>query len=326
MNLSRMKIAFLSNKLTLRGTEVSLYDYADFNETYLKNNSVIITRDYTKLGSAKDIHPDAYKKFNSRFPVFYYESVSDIEHIIEQEAINVLFIEKAGSYDGLLAKNCFNIIHCVFTTTDPHGHVYCALHEFLNDICKTNVPVIPYMVRVVESSDDLRSELNIPNDAIVFGTYSGADCFDIDYIRKTVEDIGYDPNYSNIYFIFLNIYSFGRQSDRIKFLPGTSDLLYKRKFINTCDAMLYGRSGGETFGLSVGEFSVCNKPVIGRENEHSRAHLMILGDDMIKHNNYNELYEILTNWNKYNKDVSNNGYKKYTPTYVMDIFKSLLPE
>jgi len=326
MNLSRMKIAFLSNKLTLRGTEVSLYDYADFNETYLKNNSVIITRDYTKLGSAKDIHPDAYKKFNSRFPVFYYESVADIEHIIEQEGINVLFIEKAGSYDGLLAKNCFNIIHCVFGTTDPHGHVYCALHEFLNDICKTNVPVIPYMVRVVESNDNLRSELNIPDDAIVFGTYSGADCFDIDYICKTVEDIGHNPNYSNIYFIFLNIYSFGRQSDRIKFLPGTSDLLYKRKFINTCDAMLYGRSGGETFGLSVGEFSVCNKPVIGRENEHSRAHLMILGDDMIKHNNYNELYEILTNWNKYNKDVSNNGYKKYTPTYVMDIFKSLLPE
>jgi hypothetical protein len=39
-------IAFLSNKLTLRGTEVALYDYADYNEKILGNKSVIITRDY----------------------------------------------------------------------------------------------------------------------------------------------------------------------------------------------------------------------------------------------------------------------------------------
>ena len=90
--------------------------------------------------------------------------------------------------------------------------------------------------------------------------------------------------------------------------------------------MLYGRSGGETFGLSCGEFSLCNKPVIGRANEHSRSHLIILGDDMIKHNNYDELFEILTNWTAYKKDVSSNGYKKYTPQYVMNIFNSFLPK
>lgn len=41
-------IALLSNKLTLRGTEVSLYDYAYYNETLLNNKSIIITRDIEK--------------------------------------------------------------------------------------------------------------------------------------------------------------------------------------------------------------------------------------------------------------------------------------
>ena len=42
-------VAFLSNKLTLRGTEVAIYDYAHYNETLLGNKSVMITRDYTRL-------------------------------------------------------------------------------------------------------------------------------------------------------------------------------------------------------------------------------------------------------------------------------------
>jgi len=321
-----MKIAFLSNKLTLRGTEISLYNFADYNEKYLGNTSVIITRDYYKLGDARDIHIDAYNKFLKRFPVFYYVEQPDIEEIVAREGIEVLFIEKAGSWEGLIARNCFNIIHCVFSARQPHGQVYSAIHEFINEDSQTNVPIIPNMAIVEESSEDLREELNIPKDAIVFGTYSGKECFDIDYIRKVVEDIGSNPEFPNIYFIFLYIEQFGPPSDRIKFLPGTTDGIYKRKFINTCNAMLYGREGGETFGLSCAEFSLCDKPVIGRAEEHSRAHLMILGDDMIKHTNYDELYEIVTQWPKHNKDVSNNGYKKYTPAYVMNIFNQYLPK
>ena len=32
--------------------------------------------------------------------------------------------------------------------------------------------------------------------------------------------------------------------------------IFKKKFINTCDAMIYGRSLGESFGLSCGEFAI----------------------------------------------------------------------
>ena len=49
----------------------------------------------------------------------------------------------------------------------------------------------------------------------------------------------------------------------------------KVKFINTCDAMLWARSGGETFGLSIAEFSIKNKPVFCAD-VGSRAHMSFL--------------------------------------------------
>jgi len=110
------------------------------------------------------------------------------------------------------------------------------------------------MVRVFETNENLREELNIPKDAIVFGSYSGADEYTNEDVKRAVSDIVMDDKYSNIYFIYLNIERFGPESPRLKFLPGTTNMKYKRMFINTCDAMLYARNGGETFGLACGEF------------------------------------------------------------------------
>ena len=67
-----MKIAFLSNHLSLRGTEIAMYDYAHYNETILHNTSIIITRPYTQVKHSIDTNEEAYGKFINRFPVFYY--------------------------------------------------------------------------------------------------------------------------------------------------------------------------------------------------------------------------------------------------------------
>lgn len=319
-----MKIAFLSNKLTLRGTEVSLFDYADYNESILNNSSIIITRDYNDISGEKDVSKEAYDKFTNRFNVFYYKDIEDVEIIIQNNNIDVVFIEKAGGKaDTLNFKSCKTIIHAVFTLNEPHGNVFTSLSEWLNIKHNTNYPVIPYMVRIHDTTDNLRKELNIPESATVFGTYSGADCFNIDYIIECIKDI-INEKKEDIYFIFLNIDPFMINSEHIRFLPGTSDMKYKRMFINTCDAMIYGRKGGETFGLSCGEFSLADKPVIGTAEEHSASHIHILEDKMIKHKNYDELYKILTKWNEYKINVSDNGYKKYTPQYCMNKFNDVL--
>jgi hypothetical protein len=109
----------------------------------------------------------------------------------------------------------------------------------------------------------------------------------------------------------------------IIYLPGNTDMVYKRQFINTCDALLHARGGGETFGLTCGEFAICEKPVItyglSRENEH----LLILKDKAVTYNSPDDLYTILNTFTKDKYDVSNNGYMFYTPENVMNIFKNV---
>ncbi len=332
-----MKIGFLSNKLTLRGTEVCLYDYADMSEKMLGHTSVILTRPFHHVQqvSPRDVHPMAYEKFSRRFPVFYFYDPNEVRDIVKREGIDVLFVEKAGAADdGYVFPDLCTIIHCVFTSKHPHGTLYTVISDFINEDSKTNYPVLTYMVRVAETEETLRAELGIPEDALVFGTYSGADEFNIPYIKEVVERLvtSTKPKDQQFWFVFLNINPFGsaeaQASPRLKFLPGTANMEYKRKFINMCNGMLYGRDGGETFGLSIGEFSVCNKPILGRPGEHSKFHEQTLGAAMIPHSNAGELLHILHNWSlvsaAHMNAVETNGYKRYTPERVMQIFSKHL--
>jgi hypothetical protein len=114
-NIDNIKtVAFLSNKLTLRGTEVAIFDYADYNEKILGNKSIIITRDYEKIKHEFDVDIKAYEKFKNRFEVYYYSSQQDIDQIVNYTRSSHIFIEKAGVHDGLISNRCKNIIHCVF--------------------------------------------------------------------------------------------------------------------------------------------------------------------------------------------------------------------
>ena len=97
----------------------------------------------------------------------------------------------------------------------------------------------------------------------------------------------------------------------------------KRKFINTTDALLHARCGGETFGITCGEFAVCLKPVITYNQSREKNHIDILKNQAILYNNFEELNRILIEFykNKYNMD--NNGYLNYTPENVMNIFNKV---
>lgn len=326
----KMKIAFLSNKLTLRGTEVNLYSYANYSEKILGHESIIITRPISNCGWEKDTHELAYKKFNDRFKVFYYNNIQDIDNIIVNEKVDLLFIEKAGSSrDGINTNKCKTLMHCVFDSSDKHGDYFTVISEEVNKCCKTNYPVLPNIVEVFDTKENLRKELNIPEEAIVYGIFGGKECFPIDYIRRAVKNLSVDES-NNIYFVSLNI-ELDFRNDKYIYIPGTADMEYKRKFMNTCDAFLYGRDNGETFGLCCAEFSICDKPIIARnkpddnfKNRFETFHIDTLKDNLIVHNDYEELIKILTNWKDYNKDVSNNNYKKYTPEYVMKIFNELI--
>ena len=67
------KIVFFDPNLNERGTSIATYDYAHFNETYLGNQSIIVSLSNSKLKS--------YEKFNNRFKTIILDSFSEVGKI-----------------------------------------------------------------------------------------------------------------------------------------------------------------------------------------------------------------------------------------------------
>ena len=110
---------------------------------------------------------------------------------------------------------------------------------------------------------------------------------------------------------------------RIIYLDMSIDELYKSTFINTCDVMIHAREVGETFGLSVAEFSSKNKPIITC-NIGDIEHIHILGDKCIIYNSDYELSYILKNIKNIINTKNNwNAYTYYSPTNIMNMFDKI---
>ena len=316
-----MKIAFLSNKLTLRGTEVAMYDYADYNETLLGNTSIIITRPFNCVGHELFVSEEAYQHFQNRFPMFYYLSNHDIDHIIESENVDVLYIIKSGVQDGLITNKCKTCIHAVFESHDPHGQVYAVVGPTVNEINKTNFPVVPHMIRLSDVTTDMRTILGISKDTIVFGRYGGPESFDVPFVLQYVHKC----RLPNVVFLFMNTHKF-TDNQRCIFLNGTSSLDKKREFINTCDALLHARKRGETFGLTCGEFLLAKKHVITYGSSTEKTHLSIMKDTAIVYNDIDELDYIIKNFKTIRQEYdleNDNPYEPYNPTNVMNTFQKV---
>lgn len=307
-----MKIAFHSNQLGLRGTEVSLYDYARYNEEILGNTSIII--------SDKNANMDSYNKFKDRFPVFLYNDFSEVESMIDKNLVDCLYLQKAGGFDSKIVTNAKNLVHAVFMDKDIHGDVYAYISKWLSDAMSNGtIPYVPYMVDLPKHNLNYRSRFNL-NNKFVVGWYGGNN-FDIPFARQAVIDTA--RHRSNIEFLFMN-HDIFTDLPNVKFIQGTHDMNEKVAFINSCDVMIHGRHRGETFGLTVAEASSLNKPVITYNGSIERNHIDILGSTGIYYSDYESLMSILLNISK--ADINNkdwNCYTEFTPEKVMKQFKQI---
>jgi len=312
-----MNIAFHSNQLSLRGTEVAIYDYARYNEEYLGNDSMVLARHPDVWEHS---HPSAIENFKKRFPVFFYHDFKEVEKILDDNQVDVFYAIKAGMNDGVVSKNRKSVNHIVFQYNEPHGDVYAYVSEWLGNRYRS--PFVPHMVTLPDINEDLRTELNIPKDAIVFGRHGGADTFDVPFAHEAVIEIA--KRRDDIYFLFLYTNRFTEPSQKnVIYLDGNQDLVHKTKFINTCDAMLHARRVGETFGLAVAEFSIRNKPVITKTSgNRENAHIQMLGNKGIYYNDQRELLIILDTFTP-NPTKDWNAYRDYNPETVMDKFKAV---
>ena len=88
--------------------------------------------------------------------------------------------------------------------------------------------------------------------------------------------------------------------------------------------MLHARRQGESFGITCGEFSVCNKPVITCTAGYirERSHIEILGSKGIYYSDYKALKKIILAFKKNDKNWDAYS-EKFNSRVVMDKFRQV---
>lgn len=313
------KIVFYDNNLTLRGTSVALFNYADYNEKILGNKSIIMTRPDDTINLAK-------QKFENRFETHYcWFNGHSTQEFMNQNNVDYFYVIKEGTQnDGIVLYDTPTLIHSVFCKNDPHGHKYAYVSDWLakNQGYDPKTHSVPHIVeKLPKPLYDLREKLGISKNKKVFGCYGGLTEFNISWVHETITKIVSERN--DIVFLFMNINEFYSHPNIIH-LPATWVLEEKSAFVNACDAMIHARLYGETFGLSCGEFALENKPIITYGGSSERNHIEVLNEKGIYYNNSEELYDILNNFDKYLMfDDYDEPYKQFNPEQIMDKFKKI---
>lgn len=318
-----MKVIFHENQLCYRGTSIALFDYAFYNQKILSNSSVVM---YQKNNPNND--SDAIRRFSEHFEVIAYSDFKERQEIVDHLKADFYYAINSGQKEEL-PVGIETGVHAVFKYFEPYGDVYAYVSKWLADTMSDGkIPYVPHMIDLPDVSGDLRDELNIPKDAIVFARYGGAETFDIGFVQDTVKKIS--RKNKNIYFLFMGTNNFVKRNfirpyKNVIFLPSTVDVCRKVKFISTSDAFLHARMQGESFGIAVGEFSSKNKPVITFGKSDEKSHLDILGSKAIVYNDEKELENILNtfkpnpsaNWDCYSQQFSaENVMRKFDEVFL----------
>ena len=314
-----MKIAFHDNSLSLRGTTVAIYDWAYWTRHYLGIEPIIM---FDVNHSENDF--GVIEKFESEFSVFGYSNLSQIDTILEKNNCDAFLMEKGGEPDGVLSSVCKNLINAIsgnWKSEWVHGDVYAMGSKWLSKITDYKIPYVPYMVYLPNTDENMRNELGIPQNDLVFGRNGGWETFDLDFVKQAIVEVLEER--TDIWFVFQFTEPFVNH-ERVIYLPGTANLETKVKFINTCDVMLHARKVGESFGLSCAEFSIRNKPVITYYNSPEKNHIDTLGEMGIYYENKSDILYILRNLDKNEINALEwNCYREYSPEKVVQKFKEV---
>jgi hypothetical protein len=316
-----MKIAFYTPHLCLRGTTTAIHDYAKYNQEILGNESIVFYDSSNEYN-----HETVITKFNNICQITGISGNRDMKNLdmaLAKEKCDAVYVIKKGyKSDGMLPAACKSLIHVIapVPASEKHGDVWCYASNWLKNSCapNENVPVVPYMVDLPHSVDDMRKEYNIPNDALVFGRNGGLDTWNLSFANDVIlSAINARPD---VYFMFQNT-NIPFEHERIKHIPSSGDMNLKTRFINSCDAMIHARQEGESFGLSCAEFSIRDKPVITWSMSSERSHIEILGDKAHLYTTPQQMFEQIVNftrkWDYYN------CYNDYTPERVMKNFNEI---
>ena len=315
-----MNIAFFIGEMNLRGVANSTFQYSYYNKLILKNKSIIFYDKKNNRNNHKVI-----RKFKKEFNVIGVNHLEDIDNYKDKLKLKFLYIQKGGKKDQWISNHIKTIVHSAYPQKlkEVHGDKYAFVSEWCSDkFSRNKIPYVPYIVKLDKNKDNLKKKLKISNQQLVLGCHGGDSSFNLKFVQDTLINIV--NKRKDLTFLFLNINKFCKHP-RIIFLKGSVDEIYKKKFLNTCDAMIYARSLGESFGLACGEFAYLNKLIISYKFNRHRAHLdQLYNKDIIEYSSRKNLFNILNKLNK-KKLVKNrkNKYSKYNSKMVMRRFKKL---
>lgn len=311
-----MKILFHDNQIGERGTSVALYDYAFYSRKIYNIEPLICYN-----GNAEHNNFNAIEKFKKEFKTIPYQNFSEVDEIIDSNDIEYFYAIKYGSIDNIQSKSAKNLMHSVYCADalQYHGHKYATVSEWQSKLTDYNIPYVPHMINLPDIEDDFRIELGISKDDIVFGRYGGIDTFDVPFVNQSIAE--FLDKRTDVWFLLMNT-PMQIKHDRCLYFDINVDLLFKTKFINTCDAMIHGGFRGETFGISVLEFATKNKQIIAFDNYvGGRNHHLYLKNNYFIYKDKIELDFI------FNKIEKNNYFNTtylnniFSPKLVMEKFK-----
>jgi hypothetical protein len=313
-----MKILFHANTINYRGTTVAITDYARYNQEILGNESVIT---YCKTnGIEKDMGNEqaVINELEKEFEVVGYRA-GDLEKKIDDLHIDLAYFINSGQKESL-PTNCKTAVHAVFQFNQPHGDRYAYISEWLSQkMSGGEIPFVPHIVQLPDTTENYRSAFNIRADQIVIGRIGGYYTFDIPFVKEYIKRLVTDND--AYVFLFAGTEPFISHPN-VRFINEFHNPFKKSKFINTCDAMLHARDRGESFGLSIAEFLSLNKPVLAWNSGHDLNHLDMLKDSGLLYNDANDLNYLLHNLPDFKEDWTKR-VEQYKPIPVMNKFKEV---
>jgi hypothetical protein len=313
-----MKILFHANTINYRGTTVAITDYARYNQEILGNESVIT---YCKTnGIEKDMGNEqaVIDELKKEFEVVGYRA-GDLERKIDDLHIDLAYFINSGQKESI-PTNCKTAVHAVFQFNQPHGDRYAYISDWLSQkMSGGEIPFVPHIVQLPDTTENYRSAFNIREDQIVIGRIGGYYTFDIPFVKEYIKRLVTDND--AFIFLFAGTEPFISHPN-VRFINEFHNPLKKAKFINTCDAMLHARDRGESFGLSIAEFLSLNKPVLAWNGGHDLNHLDMLKDSGLLYNDANDLNYLLHNLPDFKEDWTKR-VEQYKPIPVMNKFKEV---
>jgi len=313
-----MKILFHANTINYRGTTVAITDYARYNQEILGNESVIT---YCKtIGPERDMGNEqaVIDELEKEFEVVGYRS-GDLEKKIDNLNIDLAYFINSGQKESL-PTNSKTAVHAVFQFNQPHGDRYAYISDWLSQkMSGGEIPFVPHMVQLPDTTENYRSAFKIRDDQIVIGRIGGYYTFDIPFVKEYIKRLVTDND--AFVFLFAGTEPFISHPN-VRFINEFHNPLKKAKFINTCDAMLHARDRGESFGLSIAEFLSLNKPVLAWNGGHDLNHLDMLKDSGLLYNDANDLNYLLHNLPDFKEDWTKR-VEQYKPIPVMNKFKEV---